>query len=60
MIAALRRGATCAEAEEIYKPPEPGIMDPHPWFKQSLNPLKPEARLARALVELDPRHGSAP
>jgi hypothetical protein len=33
---------------------------PHGSFKQSLDLLKPEARLARAMVELDPRHTVAP
>ena len=33
---------------------------PHGWVKQSLDLLKPEARLARALVQLDSRHAVAP
>jgi hypothetical protein len=60
VIASLRHGATCAEAENINKPQEPGMPHPHGWFKQSLDLLKPEARLARALVELDSRHAVAP
>ena len=60
VIASLLHGATCAEAHNINKPQEPGMPHPHGWFKQSLDPLKPEARLARALVEFDSRHAVAP
>ena len=31
-----------------------------PWQELSFNPLEPEARLARPLVELDPRHALVP
>ena len=47
-------------ARKINKPQEPGMSHPHRWFKQSLDLLKLEARLARALVELDSRHAVAP
>ena len=60
VIASLRHGATCAEAENINKPQELGMPHRHGWFKQSLDLLKREARLARALVELDSRHAVAP
>ena len=60
VIASLRHGATCAEAENINKPQEPGMLRPHGWFKPSLDLLKPEARFARALVELDSWHAVAP
>jgi len=56
----MRHGATCAEAEKINEPQEPGTPHSHGWFKPSLDLLKPEARLARALVELDSRHAVAP
>ena len=56
----MRRGARCAEAEKINKPQEPGTPHSHRWFKQSLDLLKPEARLARALVELDSGRAVAP
>ena len=60
LIASLRHGATCAEAEKINKPQEPGMPHPHRWFKPSLDLLEPEARLARALVELDSWRALAP
>src|SRR5215831_3027819 len=33
VIALLRHGATCAEAEKINKPQEPRMSHPHGWFK---------------------------
>jgi hypothetical protein len=33
VIASLRRGATCAEAEKINKPRQPGTPHSHRWFK---------------------------
>ena len=60
VIASSRHGVACAEAEDINEPQELGMPHPHGWFKQSLDLLKPEARLARALVELGSRHAMAP
>jgi hypothetical protein len=60
VTASSRRGTTRAEAEKISKPQEPGIPHSRRWFKQSLDLLNPEARLARALVELDSWHAAAP
>ena len=60
LIASLRHGATCAEAEKINKPKEPGMPHPHRRLKFSLDLLKPEARLARALVEFDSRCALTP
>src|SRR5262245_9557696 len=40
----MRHDATCAEAEKINEPQEPGTPHSHGWFKPSLDLLKPEAR----------------
>jgi Asp-tRNA(Asn)/Glu-tRNA(Gln) amidotransferase A subunit family amidase len=42
------------------KPPEPGTRCSSTREGLPFYPLKPKARLARALVELDPRHALAP
>jgi hypothetical protein len=60
VIASLQRGATCAEAEKINKPKEPGMPHPHRRLKFSLDLLKPEARLTRTLVEFDSRCALTP
>jgi hypothetical protein len=52
--------AVFADAEERKEPPEPGLSHYRERYEQPLYPLKPEARLARALVELDPRQAPAP
>ena len=47
-----------ADPKNIEYPPQPDL--PLLRYDQPLYLLKPEARLARALVELDPRHVPAP
>jgi hypothetical protein len=66
-IAAVSAGDTSiAEAavalKKIKYPREPGLPLPHceKRHEQPFYLLKPDARLARALVELDPRHAPAP
>ena len=52
--------ARSAEAKETEQPREPGMCGRGIRQEQPLDPLEPEARVARALVELDPRHAAAP
>ena len=58
--ALLRRAAVYADPDKIKDSPEPGLPHWSTQYEQPFDPLKPEARLARALVELEPRHASAP
>jgi hypothetical protein len=51
-----RRLARSAEAERTKDPPEPRCRHGGARHEQSFDPLKPEAGVARPLVELDPRH----
>jgi hypothetical protein len=52
--------AVFADAAKRKEPPEPGLSLCSIRYEQPFYPLKPEARLARALVELDPRQAPAP
>src|SRR3979490_1738483 len=56
----LRPAAVYADAKKTKEPPEPGMRHCSTRYEQPFDPLKPEARLARALVELDPWHALAP
>ena len=55
-----RRLARSAEAERTKDPPEPRCRHGGARHEQSFDPLKPEAGVARPLVELDPRHAPVP
>jgi hypothetical protein len=52
--------AVFADAKKRKEPPEPGLSHCSTRYEQPFYPLEPEARLACALVELDPRQAPAP
>jgi hypothetical protein len=55
-----RCAAVYADATKTKEPPEPGLRHRSTRYEQPIDLLEPEARRARALVELDPRHALAP
>jgi hypothetical protein len=48
-----------ADAEKRNEPPKPGLSHCRARYEQPFYPLKPKARLARALVELKPQQAPA-
>jgi hypothetical protein len=56
----LRQPAVSADREQIKQPPQPRRRHRSTHYEQLVYPLKPEARLAGAPVEFDPRHASIP
>jgi hypothetical protein len=48
------------EAKKTKDEPEPGISHSSTRRKQSFDPLKPEAGVARPLIDLGPRHAVVP
>jgi hypothetical protein len=56
----MRQPTISADREDIKQPPEPGMRHRTPHYEKLVCTLKPEARLAGALVDLDPRRALTP
>jgi hypothetical protein len=49
-----------ADREQIKQPPQPEMRHGRTHYEQLVYPLKPEARRAGALIDLDPRYALTP